>query len=104
MEIKCAFCGRGRSAVGRLISNENAGVAICDACIDTSANALGLVLAPRSDLPEIIVATKAAIGDLDRLIAAGVAARHELSSWLPAEAEETAPAAASAIATPLSTR
>lgn len=91
MEIKCAFCGRGRSAVGRLIANEGAGIAICDGCIATSADALGLVLAPRSDLPEIIVATKAAIGDLDRLIAAGVAARHELSSWLPREARSLIP-------------
>ncbi len=103
MEIKCSFCGRGRSAVGRLIANEVAGVAICDGCIETSADALGLALAPRSDLPEIVAATKAAIGDLDRLIAAGVAARHALSSWLPSEAEE-ASSAAPAIADPLTTR
>lgn len=88
MEIRCSFCGRGRAAVGRLVANEMAGAAICDGCLDDSAVALGLVLAPRSDLPEIIVAAKAAIGDLDRLIAAGVAARHELASWLPREAEQ----------------
>lgn len=95
MEIRCSFCGRGRSAVGRLVANEAAGVAICDGCIGTSAEALGFLIAPRSDLPEIIVAAKAAIGDIDRLIAAGVAARHELASWLPPETGEV-PAATEA--------
>jgi GTPase len=91
MEIRCSFCGRGRAAVGHLITNDATAVAICDGCIQTSAEALGLVLAPRSDLPEIVVATKAAIGDLDRLIAAGVAARHALSSWLPRETRSLIP-------------
>lgn len=95
MEIKCSFCGRGRDAVGRLVANAVAGVAICDGCLDDSAEALSLALVPRSDLPEIIVATKAAVGNLDRLIAAGVAARHELASWLPREAEDAASAVAS---------
>lgn len=91
MEIRCSFCGRGQSAVGRLVSNDDAGVAICDGCLTVSAEALGLTLAPRSDLPEITVATRTAIGDIDRLIAAGVAARHALASWLPAEAGDAAP-------------
>jgi hypothetical protein len=88
MEIRCSFCGRGRDAVGRLVANAVAGVAICDGCLEESAEALGLTLAPRSDLPEIAVATRTAIGDIDRLIAAGVAARHALASWLPTEAQE----------------
>jgi ATP-dependent protease Clp ATPase subunit len=88
MEIRCSFCGRGRNAVGHLIANDATAVAICDGCIQTSAEALGLTLAPRSDLPEIAVATRTAIGDIDRLIAAGVAARHALATWLPAEAED----------------